>query len=536
MVDAFGKAVAVFDEQFSLIYGNHRFESLFGTHILSLFELLSAENQHSTFKLSSAIRLDGYWSGLVPQTAPNQPGYRVKVEALPGKTDKYVAVFEAEYLKLVESASVRSMIDELTKLPNRYAFNAALKRRIEVSNGTPDFAVIYIDLDHFKDINELHGHEVGDHLLQLCASKIRQLLRREDTLARVSGDEFAAIVGCEQSHEMQYLCHRLMRSFERPVKMGGREFQFTLSIGVAFFPEQGNTPTELVINAEKAMFNAKKQGRAQFQLFDRQHSIKVEKEQRLAETLRRELKQCPEHFTAAFQPLYSVQSGQFIGVEVLSRWHSPDLGSVSPAEFIPLAEARGLINDISARLFEDVMDNLGPQETFETHRPLLAINVSAQQIQDKIFEHLLIAFSQRVQEVGWQLEVELTESQLMSHADGIAEKLQDWRDKGIRIAIDDFGTGYSCLAYLHTLPIDKLKIDRQFMQSQTPTRREDEILYAILSMANALNIDVLAEGIETIEQFRRLQELGCAAGQGFGLARPQPWHPDLLSPLPSNMV
>lgn len=531
LVDEFSKPIAVFDDSLRLIYVNNQYEVLFGHVATHIQDIVSTE-------IDVLDDLDAYfakhdaWRAPVSSHLHDGMNYQLKLIRLPsGDSPRYVGVFDAERLRLVKPPEHRKLVDDLTELPNRYAFHEALNDRIEHSDEKADFAVIYIDLDHFKDINELHGHQIGDELLKKCAEKIRQMLRRDDFLARLSGDEFAAIVGCEESYEMQFLCHRLMRYFERPIQMDGEHYQFSASIGVAFYPEQGNSPQELVINAEKAMFNAKKQGRAQFQLFDRLQSQKVEQQQRLTESLRRVLKDQPDQFSAAYQPLFKIQTGEFIGMEVLARWKSPEFGQVSPAEFIPLAESRGLINALSERLFENIKNDVcGKTKAFDTP-PLLAVNVSAQQIVDPQFDSMLCRFHDDILQCGWRLEVELTESQLMTNADGLVERLESWREKGIRIAIDDFGTGYSCLAYLHMLPVDKLKIDRQFLKAQTESRKEDQIMYAIMSMANALNIEVLAEGVETPDQFNRLQQLGCAAGQGFGLAEPQPWNPSLMTSL-----
>jgi len=533
LVDEFSKPIAVFDEKLGLIYFNNQYEALFGRAAGSFGDLVDGMASADIDFLTETISREGCWRGQVSGHFNDAANFQIKLIQLPNTLKpRFVGVFDAERLRLVKAPSQRSLVDDLTELPNRYAFHASLQKRIARADGSPDFAVIYIDLDHFKDINELHGHEIGDELLKLCAEKIRQMLRKHDFLARLSGDEFAAITDCKEPHEMQYLCHRIMRYFERPVLMDGHHYQFTVSMGVVFYPEQGDTAQNLVINAEKAMFSAKKGGRAQFQLFDRQQSQKIEKLHRLAESLRRVLSNEPEQFHAAYQPLYQLQTGRFIGVEVLARWDSPEFGHVSPVDFIELAESRGLLNALTARIFAIVeRDILMTKPDTQGHRPLLAVNVAAQQIGDPVFESQLLRFHQTVNAAGWQLEIELTESQLMTLSDDLVEHLDMWRKRGLRIAIDDFGTGYSCLAYLHILPVDKLKIDRQFLQTQTQTKKEDQIMYAIMSMANALEIEVLAEGIETPEQFDRLQQLGCMAGQGFGLATPQPWHPKLMRSL-----
>ncbi|EAR08839.1 Hypothetical 1041 kDa protein in hypE 3'region [Reinekea sp. MED297] len=540
LVDHFAKPVVIFDQHLRVSYTNIEFQSLFHRPITSLYELADTSELHQEGSVPEFIHRTGSWQGKVTATVADAKPYCLTLMPVgdPSEVNRYAGVLDCAINDAEPSpvSEVTPLSDMLTGLPDRYAFHHELTRRIENQSVEPDFAVLYIDLDHFKDINELYGHSVGDRLLCHCARQIRTILRKEDFLARVSGDEFAAIVSWEEHYEMHFLCQRLMRFFERPVAMDGEYYQFTLSIGLAFFPEQGQTPQDLLINSEKAMFRAKQQGRAQFQLFDRQQSIEVEQSQRLAESLRRELKQCPEHFSTAYQPLYSVQSGECVGLEVLARWKSPVHGVVPPSAFIPLAESRGLINALTARQFEIIRQDLANSKGHKLFIPIIAVNVAAQQISDPVFERMLLDFARDVRTSGWQLEVELTESQLMTQIDGLHERLQNWRRRGIRIAIDDFGTGYSCLAYLHSLPVDKLKIDRQFLQAQTESRKEDQIMYAIMSMANALGIEVLAEGVETAEQLTRLKQLGCAIGQGFGLAPPQPWRNDLLAPLMPGSV
>jgi diguanylate cyclase (GGDEF)-like protein len=533
LVDELSDPIAVFDGNLALIYSNRRYQTLFKQTAGSVKELLGRTPNTSISAILALLQQDGHFLGTVSNHLSNSGILRFKLTPMASNgRSRYVAVFQKEVPILVNSPSDHTSIDHLTDLPNRYAFLNALENRIHRAQGSADFAVLYVDLDHFKDINELHGHEVGDALLKLCAEKIRQLLRKDDFLARQSGDEFAAIVDCKESHEMQFLCHRIMRYFERPMLMKGERYQFTVSVGVVFYPEQGETAGDLLIRAEQAMFVAKKGGRAQFQLFDRNQSLKVEREQRIAESLRRVLAAAPEQFRAVYQPLFELQSGQFVGVEVLCRWHSPEFGDVSPVDFIGLAETRGLINALTCTMFDCITaDVLLPYPRITDSRPLLAVNVSAQQVGDPVFESMLLTFLKDVQQGGWQLELELTESQLMTLSDDLISQLESWRMRGIRIAIDDFGTGYSCLAYLHTLPVDKLKVDRQFLHTKTESRKEDQILFAIMTMAKALEIDVLVEGIESDAQLARLQHLGCVTGQGFGLARPQPWHPDLMKSL-----
>jgi diguanylate cyclase (GGDEF)-like protein len=533
IVDELAQPVAVFDEHFQLLYANLQFSEHVSLSLIDLPSLLSEEEQFDACLVCRTIAEDGHWQTSVQSATGGAQSLQLTLTSLNSDSkQRFVGIFEFNVLVNEPTVKFIHQNDPLTSLPNRYSFLERLRQRINSVDKDPDFAILYFDIDHFKDINELYGHETGDKLLNACAEKIRQMLRKSDVLARLSGDEFAAVVEYSEDHEMQYLCHRVMRSFERPLSVERQTFQVSISIGIAFFPDQGTTEQQLLINAEKAMFAAKKSGRAQFQLFDRKQSLKTENQQRIVESLRYSLQYEAEQFSAAYQPLYNLQTGAFSGVEVLSRWNSPELGMVPPDEFIALAEARGLINLHSARMFalieRDVLSWCSWDKGF---KPILAVNVSVQQIDDEASKSLILTLNDKVKTANWQLELEVIESQLMTLSDTVIEQFTLWRELGIRIAIDDFGTGYSCLAYLHSLPIDKLKIDRQFLQTQTQSRKEDQIIYAILSMANALGIEVLAEGIETPEQFERLRQLGCQTGQGYGLAKPQPWHQRLMAPL-----
>jgi diguanylate cyclase (GGDEF)-like protein len=533
IVDELSHPIAIFDENFRLLYANAQFSAHISLPAAHLQALLPERQAFNAAEIHRSISEHGQWRTNIASSAEKSQALQLTLKAL--KSDgkvRYVAKFEFTMIASAQTITLAHQVDPLTLLPNRYAFLERLRQRIFTADQDPHFAILYLDIDHFKDINELYGHEVGDKLLTSCAEKIRQILRKTDVLARLSGDEFATIVEYSEDHELQYLCHRLMRYFERPISVDKQTFQVSISIGIAFYPEQGTTEQQLLVNAEKAMFAAKKSGRAQFQLFDRKQSKKIETQQRTVESLRYALQNEPEQFSAAYQPLYNLQTGAFSGVEVLSRWKSPELGQVPPDEFIGLAEARGLINLHTARMFQLVeRDILSWCSWDKGDKPILAVNVSVQQIDDEAFNRLVLELNKKVASANWQLELEVIESQLMTLSETVIEKFNEWRELGIRIAIDDFGTGYSCLAYLHSLPIDKLKIDRQFLKTQTQARKEDQIIYAILSMANALGIEVLAEGIETKDQLERLRQLGCQTGQGYGLAKPQPWHQRLMLPL-----
>jgi EAL domain-containing protein (putative c-di-GMP-specific phosphodiesterase class I) len=270
------------------------------------------------------------------------------------------------------------------------------------------------------------------------------------------------------------------------------------------------------------MYAAKTAGRACYRVYSAEESEQGQHEQILSEALVASLKTSPEEFSVVYQPQYDLSSGDMVGLEALIRWRHPKLGAVSPGEFVPLAEQRGLIHELTEHLVRCITADLDLHGVTGGHSMRLAINISARQIADGRLEDLLEPFFARLRQSGWVPELEITETHLMNLSRTCLDKLKDFGRKGVMVAIDDFGTGYSSLAYLHTLPVHVLKIDRQFVQRLGSERRDSRIVGAILGIAEALDLEVVAEGIETEAQRTRLQELNCHRGQGYLMARPLP--------------
>ncbi len=414
--------------------------------------------------------------------------------------------------------------DPLTELPNRSLFQEFLKARVsqrERDGGC--FAVLYVDLDFFKSINDLHGHECGDQVLQQAAQCIQSVLRKGDVVARLSGDEFAVIIELQNDDELESVCQRMTQIFQAPIIVGHREYFLSASVGASVYPDHGRTGAELLQNADRAMYMAKIAGRACYRIYSAVDTEQGRHRQRLSEALIASLKTAPEEFSVVYQPQYHLETGKVAGLEALLRWHHPEFGPVSPADFVPIAEQRGHIHELTEHLVRCVLSDLSKHADTLPEGLGLAINISARQITDSRLETLLGPLFERIRSVGWVPEIEITETHLMNLSRQCLNRLREFGDQGVVVAIDDFGTGYSSLAYLHTLPLHVLKIDRQFIWRLGGESGDSRIVSAILGIAEALDLEVVAEGIETEDQRSRLRELKCHRGQGFLMARPAPW-------------
>jgi predicted signal transduction protein with EAL and GGDEF domain len=371
-------------------------------------------------------------------------------------------------------------------------------------------------------VNDLHGHDYGDRVLKEAAACIQGVLREGDVVARLSGDEFAAIIELQDESELEAVCQRATQAFRAPMVVDHREYFLSASVGAAIYPKHSDSAADLLLKADRAMYAAKTAGRACYRVYSAEESEQGQHQQMLSEALVASLKTSPEEFSVVYQPQYDLSSGDMVGLEALIRWRHPKLGAVSPGEFVPLAEQRGLIHELTEHVVRCITADLDLHGVTGGHSMRLAINISARQIADGRLEDLLEPFFARLRQSGWVPELEITETHLMNLSRTCLDKLKDFGRKGVMVAIDDFGTGYSSLAYLHTLPVHVLKIDRQFVQRLGPERRDSRIVGAILGIAEALDLEVVAEGIETEAQRTRLQELNCHRGQGYLMARPLP--------------
>jgi diguanylate cyclase (GGDEF)-like protein len=415
--------------------------------------------------------------------------------------------------------------DPLTDLPNRTLFMERV--RDELANGGAQLAVLFVDVDDFKTVNDSLGHGVGDALLVSVAERLQRCVRPGDTVARLGGDEFAVMIpGVEEPLEDgRAVATRILREFELPVEAGAELVSVHLSVGIADSRQSGADSDALIRNADVAMYQAKSKGKARFELFEpsmaaailRRHDFKEE----LAKAIER------EQMVVQYQPIVALDSGRIVAAEALVRWEHPVRGLVPPAEFVPLAEETGLIVPLGRHVLREACRQAKRWQDAEPDgEPLrMHVNLSVAELRDPgLVDNVLGA----VRDAGiepCQLVIEITESQLLAAAS--VDRFHELRELGVKIALDDFGTGYSSLSYLHSLPLDTLKIAKPFVDGLTSGRRESSFVGMIVDLARTLDLEVIAEGIETSDQLAALRELRAGLGQGYFLGRPSAAPPRL---------
>ena len=536
LVQNYPRAVMLSTTEPRIVYVNQSFEAVTGykaEEVIGERPSILSSGLHSTdfyqAMWQSLIR-DRRWEGLIWNRRKNgelYPQWLSLFSVVRGSETLYAAVFMDLGDLPAGDGRLASLAyyDALTELPNRSLLNELLKARMAKPVAEHRrFAVLIIDLDFFKTVNDLHGHELGDRVLRHAAWCIQSVVREDDAVARLSGDEFAAIVELDGPDALDDICLRVIRAIQAPVIIDQRELFLSASVGAAQFPEHGREVSELLQNADRAVYTAKLDGRGGYRIYSASDGNQARRIQRLSEALIASLKTAPDEFHVHYQPQYNLQTGEVVALEALIRWCHPDFGPVSPAEFVPIAEHRGYIHELTERLVRCLLRDLPERPEPELKTGLgLAINLSARHMSDVRLEAVLAPLFERLRRLGWRPELEITETSMMNLSTLSLRRLREFQQRGGSIAIDDFGTGYSSLAYLHTLPVQVLKIDRQFVRHLGDDGHDDRIVSAILGIAEALGLEVVAEGVETEPQYRRLQALGCHRGQGYLMARPQTW-------------
>jgi diguanylate cyclase (GGDEF)-like protein len=411
--------------------------------------------------------------------------------------------------------------DALTGLPNRAMFTELLKAEIESSKRRNQhmFAVLFLDLDRFKNINDSLGHTHGDLLLVAFAERLERTLRPVDTLARFGGDEFAILIsGMTDATDAVRVAQRIQDELSQPFMLDKNSAFATASIGIALSSSGYDLPEDILRDADIAMYRAKENGKARYEVFDHGMHARAVSRLQLESDLRQAVEQ--KQFCVYYQPIISLQTGRLTGFEALVRWNHPRRGLVSPADFIPVAEETGLIVPIGEWVLTEACAHIRQwQMDSPSHRSLnLSVNLSARQIaQPDLLERIKEALANSKLNPHC-LKLEITESVVMENAEAAALMFKQLRSLGVQLSIDDFGTGYSSLSYLHRFPLNYLKIDRSFVMRLTTDN--DSIVRTISTLARNLGMEVIAEGIETEEQYQQLKMLGCEYGQGYLFSRP----------------
>lgn len=414
-----------------------------------------------------------------------------------------------------------SNTDPLTNLPNRRLFNALLQHAISTALRTRQhLAVLFLDLDQFKQVNDTLGHDVGDALLQEVALRLRAILRDSDTLARIGGDEFNILIeGFDTRRDIEPLLAKIIDAFHLPFICGEHEIRTTASIGVSLFPDDGESILKLTKNADLAMYRSKDTGRNRYSFFTEELAHIIEDRSKLLYALKNAVEKGDE-FTLLYQPKVSAHTEKIVAVEALIRWNSRELGWITPDRFIHLAEETGLIVPIGLWVLQQSSYDFMQLRSQGYLFPYIAVNVSAIQLENNHFFETLIATIQESKIDPKHLEIEITESYLATNAHHALETLAKLRNMNIKISIDDFGTGYSSLSYLQKLPVDRLKIDKSFIDDLPNSSEGVAITRAIIALAKTFNLSITAEGVETEEQLKFLQEEGCDEIQGYYYAKP----------------
>jgi diguanylate cyclase (GGDEF)-like protein/PAS domain S-box-containing protein len=412
--------------------------------------------------------------------------------------------------------------DLLTGLPNKLLFLERLSEELKLAREQgKQVGVLLFDLDRFKLINDTFGHRMGDRLLREVAERLGECLREVDTFSRTGGDEFSLIVpGLSGHEEAKQVAKRIMEELEQPFLVEGHEFYITVSIGISMFPTNGEDADELLKNGDTAMYQAKQQGRNNFQFYSKSMNDWAIQRVALENDLRRALER--REFELYYQPQINVATGEVIGLEALVRWNHPTRGRVSPAEFIPLAEESGLIVPLGTWVMEEACRQVREWHLKGYPKVRAAVNLSARQFQR---EDLVETVARVLQESGLEpqyLDLEITESVTMHNVERVIMTLHELKDLGIHISLDDFGTGYSSLSYLKHFPIHMLKIDQSFVRDITTDPDDAAIANSIIAMAHSLNIGVIAEGVETEDHLAYLLEHGCKEMQGYFFSPPLP--------------
>ncbi len=410
--------------------------------------------------------------------------------------------------------------DALTGLPNRMLLLARLEHSLQ--RAQRDFshrALLFVDLDRFKTINDSLGHAAGDRLLEEAAQRMSVLLRREDTLARLGGDEFVIwLEGVENETAIMVVARKLLEAMQQSFVIEGHSLFVTCSIGISRYPEDGSDAPALIQHADTAMYEAKAQGRNACAFYTPALTNAVRERLQLEHALRLAIER--QELFVVYQPQIDIGSGRLVGAEALLRWQHPEHGLIAPDRFIPIAEETRLIVSIGEWVLEQVCQQLQRWDALGFHLPRIAVNVSVHQLEQDGFTDRVAQILQRCRMDPARLEIEITESTLMQTADA-HERLDKLRALGIWLAIDDFGTGYSSLGYLRRLPVQRLKIDRSFIRDVPGDAGDEAITRAVIALARSLGLEVLAEGVENREQERFLRQEGCPLAQGYHYAKPQ---------------
>ncbi|MDO9107023.1 MAG: EAL domain-containing protein [Methylovulum sp.] len=500
--------------------------------------ILSSGLQNSAFYASlwQSLNHYGHWEGEIWNRHKSGAMYAESTSISyvydeVGKIKRHIAIFGdvTEKKQAAEKIHYQANYDQLTGLPNRQLFQDRLHSAVaSAKRNNTKLALLFIDLDHFKEVNDSAGHEAGDRLLVQVAQRLNTCVRDSDTLARLGGDEFTVILNnLGTNHDLEQIARTILKLLEQPFSLAatGVDAAISASIGIAMYPADGQDDTSLIRHADAAMYRVKETGRNGFEFFTAEMNREAGKRQQYKSAFKDSLEK--KEFKVFFQPVWRLSDGQVIGVEALSRWQHPEWGMVMPNEFIPVAEESGFIHELSLFVVKEVVKQIKLWDERGFNQLSVAINLSPTQFRrlDDWLAHMHNILSGYVV-APHRIKLEITETALMGDTIKLMNTLGHVQASGIEISLDDFGTGFSSLSRISSMPLNYIKIDKSFV-SQIGRKGQFNVIEAITSMAHSMNCQVIAEGIETIAQLEYLKQLGCDLGQGYLCSRPVP-APDLL--------
>ncbi len=420
--------------------------------------------------------------------------------------------------------------DSLTGLPNRRSFEEQFSKCVK-NGDNKEYAVLFCDLDGFKTVNDSHGHGVGDKVINVCAARMVNCIRDSDYLARMGGDEFAVLVNLmDFEHDIDILAKRFVAAISEPISVDGLRINIGLSVGISFYPKDGETFSELLNHADVAMYQAKHAGKGKILHFNKKDFDEIRAKNELRASMRGSLQR--NEFELWYQPQVAWQTGKVVGVEALVRWNHPQNGIISPFEFIPIAEESGFIDPLGLWIMEEAVSALKAWKLYDNHEFCMGVNIAPPQFIDPEFSSNVLSILEQHNISPTQLKVEITESFIMSERESVVRHLKQLREQGVVVAIDDFGTGYSSLSYLQDLPLDVLKIDRAFVNALNQDNYKTSIAASIIALANSLGLSTITEGVESDEQLEFIKQLGSDVIQGYYFSKPVPAS-ELLSTIAS---
>ena len=526
------QGLCLYDADRRLKVINRRFCEIFGLKLEQLVEGITFD-EVVALSVEAGNHIGGTASALIAEEnafAANDPnGTRfqelshervVAITRTPLVDGGWVATYEDVTERRRAEAQIVFMArhDALTRLSNRLLFGERVGQAIKgIGRSSNGFAIFCLDLDHFKQVNDTLGHPFGDRLLQCVASRLLSSVRTFDTVARLGGDEFAILLADTwQPEELEHIARRIVSMLGQPYEIDGQTVSVSASIGIALAPQDGTSYEGLLKNADVALYLAKKGGRGTWRFFEAQMEIELQLRRAMELDLREAI--ASEQFEVYYQPIFDLARSRIACFEALVRWRHPERGVVSPAEFIPLAEEIGLIVELGQWVLERACEEAlsWPEHTS------VAVNVSATQFKDARFVEVVNEALAKSGLDPRRLELEVTETVLLSDTTNNLETLQKLRDAGICISMDDFGTGYSSLSYLSSFPFDKIKIDQSFVRTLHANDGQRAIVRAIVALGSSLGIRTVAEGVETYEQLESLAVIGCNQVQGYYFSRPVP--------------